>query len=77
MNMLDQGVRNMVNLAERPLEEALQMASQTPAGLLGLPNKGKLAPEYDADIIILDQNLQVTLTMVRGHIVYQHNTSQP
>jgi len=73
LQMLDQDVRNMVKLAERPLAEALQMASQTPATLLGLTNKGKLAPNYDADIIILDDKLQVTLTMVRGQIVYEHS----
>ncbi|NIV13021.1 MAG: amidohydrolase family protein, partial [Aliifodinibius sp.] len=71
-HMLDQGVRNIVNLAGQPLVKALQMASQTPAELLGLSNKGKLAPHYDADIIVLDNKLQVTLTMVRGQIVYEH-----
>jgi N-acetylglucosamine-6-phosphate deacetylase len=75
--MLDQAVRNIVNLAGRPLAEALQMASQTPADMLGLSDKGKLAPGYDADIIILDDNLEITLTLVRGHIIYQHTTSQP
>lgn len=76
LEMLDQGVRNMVNQAGRPLAEALQMACQTPAELLGLKTKGKLAPNYDADIIILDEQLQVTLTMVRGKVVYEH-TGQP
>ena len=67
LEMLDQGVRNMVNIARRPLAEALQMASQTPADLLGLPNRGKLAPNYLADIIMLNQELKVSLTMVRGN----------
>ncbi len=71
LEMLDQAVRNMVNTAKRPLTEALQMASQTPAELLKLPDKGKLAPSYLADIIILDKELNVCLTMVRGKIVYR------
>lgn len=77
INLLDQAVRNMVHLAGRPLAEALQMASQTPASLLGLSTKGKLAPHYDADIIILDENLIVEMTMVRGQIIYRRSTSQP
>lgn len=72
--MLDESVRNIVKLADRPLAEALQMASQTPADLLGLTDKGRLAPNYDADLIVLDDKLQVTLTMVRGQIVYEHAT---
>jgi N-acetylglucosamine-6-phosphate deacetylase len=71
LEMLDQGVRNMVTAAERPLAEVLQMASQTPAELLGLPNRGKLAPRYLADIIVLNEKLRVSLTMVRGKIVYR------
>jgi N-acetylglucosamine-6-phosphate deacetylase len=74
VEMLDQGVRNMVKQAGRPLAKVLQMASQTPAELLGLKTKGKLAPNYDADLIILDKELHVTLTMVRGKIAYEHTT---
>jgi N-acetylglucosamine-6-phosphate deacetylase len=72
--MLDQAVRHMVQLANRPLAEVLQMASQTPAEVLGIHTTGRLAPYYDADIVILDQNLNVRLTMVRGKIVYQQTT---
>jgi N-acetylglucosamine-6-phosphate deacetylase len=53
------------------------MASQTPAELMGLPDKGKLAPGCDADIIVLDGKLQVTQTLVRGEPIYQHTISQP
>lgn len=77
LDMLDQAVRNMVNLARRPVAEVLQMASHTPAELMGLSNKGKLAPGCDADVIILDDKLQVTQTIVRGQLIYQHTTSQP
>jgi N-acetylglucosamine-6-phosphate deacetylase len=70
LDMLDQAVRNMVNLARRPIAEVLQMASQTPAELMGLSHKGKLAPHYDADIIILDDKLQVMQTIVRGQFAY-------
>jgi len=32
--------------------------------------KGRLAPGYDADIVALDEQLQVAMTWVRGRIVY-------
>jgi N-acetylglucosamine-6-phosphate deacetylase len=74
LEMLDQAVRNMVNDVGRPITDVLQMASQTPAELLNLTDRGKLAPNYSADIIILNKALQVNLTMVRGKIVYRQTT---
>jgi N-acetylglucosamine-6-phosphate deacetylase len=68
---LDQAARNMVFLAGRPPTEALQMASATPANLLGLTSKGQLSPGRDADLILLDETLTVVLTMIDGQIVYQ------
>jgi N-acetylglucosamine-6-phosphate deacetylase len=68
---LDQAVRNMVFLAGRPPAEALQMASATPAKLLGLTGKGCLSPGGDADLILLDETLTVVLTMIDGQIVYK------
>ncbi|MBQ3483362.1 MAG: N-acetylglucosamine-6-phosphate deacetylase [Clostridia bacterium] len=46
-----------------PRDEALKMASETPAKYLGLP-KGKLAPGYDADILIVDEALNVKETIL-------------
>jgi N-acetylglucosamine-6-phosphate deacetylase len=70
-SMLDQAVRTMVQLAGRPLAEALQMTSATPARVIGATRKGRIIPGYDADLIILDHDLQVVFTMVQGHIGYQ------
>jgi N-acetylglucosamine-6-phosphate deacetylase len=71
MMTLDQAVRNMVFLAGRPVAEALQMASATPANLLGLTHKGWLKPGNDADLILLDDSLTVALTMINGQIIYR------
>ncbi|MFZ0547456.1 MAG: N-acetylglucosamine-6-phosphate deacetylase [Candidatus Promineifilaceae bacterium] len=76
LDMLDQAVRNMVHLARRPIAEVLQMASQTPAALMGLTHKGNLAPGCDADIVILDDSLQVKLTMIQGQVIYQQSNPQ-
>jgi N-acetylglucosamine-6-phosphate deacetylase len=68
-----EAVKNMVGMAGIPLHEAVRMASLNPARLLGRQNtKGALAPGMDADIVLLDENFNVQLTMVCGEIVYSN-----
>jgi N-acetylglucosamine-6-phosphate deacetylase len=68
--LLDTGVRNLVNLVGLPLEQALVPATRVPADVLGL-RKGRLAPDYDADIVFLDEDYKPVLTMVEGEVVYR------
>jgi len=64
-------VRNMVELAHVPVEDAVRMASLTPATILGLSSrKGRIAPGMDGDIVVLDEDLSVEMTIVGGRIVY-------
>ena len=56
----------MVTLADVPLYEAVKMASATPAGIIGQRKKGILAPGMDADMVVLDQTLHVTDTIIGG-----------
>jgi N-acetylglucosamine-6-phosphate deacetylase len=70
--LLDQAVRNMVQLAKRPLAEVLQMASTTPAQVVAARHKGRLAAGYDADIVILDRDLQVRQTFIGGLLVFDN-----
>ncbi len=51
-----------------PFPDVLKMASETPARILGLP-KGKLVPGYDADLLALDEDLQVCHVIVGGNLV--------
>ncbi len=68
--LLNTGVRNLVQLVGLPLEEALVPATCVPAKVLGV-SKGRLAPGYDADIVLLDEELHVTRTLVEGQTVYR------
>ena len=69
-------VRNMVRLAGCTLRDAVRMASTTPAEALGLANrKGHVRPGYDADLVVLDDELHVTAALVAGEIVYPENAS--
>lgn len=52
-----------------PFHEAVIMASSTPARLLGLKNKGTIAPGMDADLVLMDSNYRVMRTMIEGEFV--------
>src|SRR5439155_920186 len=56
-------VRNVVEWGAGSLAEAVRMASTVPARVLGLSDrKGRLAPGFDADLVALDNNLNVAMT---------------
>jgi len=53
-----------------PFADAVKMATETPAKLIGVDGtKGRIAEGYDADIIILDRDLEISKVMVKGNFV--------
>jgi len=63
---LDRAMRNMVALGV-PLASALRMVTANPARQIGLATrKGVLAPGADADLVFLDDKLEVSGVMTRG-----------
>lgn len=69
---MDQAVRNMVSLAHVPLADAVTMASCTPARAVGLDGLvGSLEQGKSADIVVMNRELQVEMTMRRGREVYR------
>jgi len=69
---MDKAVKNMVSKVVVPLPKAIQMASFNPARSIGIDDKkGSLEPGKDADIVILNKNLETELTIVAGKIVYR------
>jgi N-acetylglucosamine-6-phosphate deacetylase len=63
---LDRALRNIVALGV-PLHAALGMVTANPARQLGLSTrKGMLAAGADADLVLLDSNLEVSGVMTRG-----------
>lgn len=67
---MDGAVRSLIAQSGCSVSEALTMASRTPADLLGLPHKGRIAEGADADIVLLDATLHVQATLTRGTIAY-------
>ena len=67
---MDVLVRTMVKKASIPLEDAVRMASETPACLIGVSDrKGALSKGKDADIVILDKELNVRCVWSMGKVV--------
>jgi len=66
---LDRAVKNMVELANVPVSEAIRMATLNPTSVLGLKTKGEIKAGADADITILDRNLNVQSVMIRGELL--------
>ena len=64
-------VRTLVR-AGIPLADAVRMATDTPAQRIGAKGKGRIAAGYDADILLLDDSLHVTLVMAGGEILTEH-----
>ena len=60
-------VRNTVQWLGLPLEEAARLASTYPAEFLGIGDRcGRIAPGYQADLVALDEQLQVVETWIQG-----------
>jgi N-acetylglucosamine-6-phosphate deacetylase len=67
---MDRAVRNAVELLDIPVWDAVRMATETPAEILGLPGKGRIAPGADADLVVLNLDGSVQRTIVAGTTVY-------
>lgn len=67
---LDAAVRNFWHWSGCTLPEALATVTSTPADLLNLPNKGRIATGLDADLVLFNENLEVKMTLIDGQIAY-------
>ena len=68
---MDTAFRNIIAASGCSLNDAVTMCSAVPAQSIYVADrKGTLAPGKDADITILDANLNVTQTIVEGKIVF-------
>ena len=71
---MDVLVRTMVK-AGIPLGDALRMASETPARIMGVYHrKGSLQKDKDADILIMDKDLNIRAVWQAGKLVEENNT---
>ena len=66
----DRLIRTMVEQVEVPLEDAIRMVSETPSKIMNVyDRKGSLAKGKDADILILDESLNIRCIWQMGKII--------
>lgn len=68
---MDQALRNLIEITGCALGDALETMTTTPARLLGLEEeRGRIAPGFSADMVLLSSDLRVQTTIASGEIVY-------
>jgi N-acetylglucosamine-6-phosphate deacetylase len=67
---LDEAVRNLMAFTGCGLAEASLSASATPARLARRDDIGRLAASYLADVVVLDEDSRVVVTVVDGRVVF-------
>ncbi len=51
-----------------PITEASQVTSTTPARIYGLSDRGEIMPGKRADLVVMDRNLGIRFTIIKGEI---------
>lgn len=72
---LNDCVRNMAGGTGATLREAVQMATLNPARAMRLDERfGLIAAGRSADLVVIDEDANVEMTLVNGEVVYDRNT---
>ncbi len=64
-------VRNMMKMADCTLLDSVRMMTANPARMANLKDRGAIREGNFADIIIFDEDINVSLTMVNGNVVFE------
>lgn len=69
---MDQAVRNAIDMLAVDLHTAVTMASLNPSYVINADHcKGKISPGYHADLVVMDQDLNIVQTWIGGELRYQ------
>ncbi len=69
---MNTAVKNMVKVVGLPIYDAVRMATEIPAKIMGIADKkGTLSQGKDADIIVFDKDFNILIAMVEGEILYR------
>ncbi|MEA5093830.1 MAG: N-acetylglucosamine-6-phosphate deacetylase [Sedimentibacter saalensis] len=69
---LNKAVYNMVKFLNVPIHEAVKMASLSPARAIGVHvNKGSIEVGKDADMLLLDDNVNVSCVIKGGNVIFK------
>ncbi|MFI3252062.1 MAG: N-acetylglucosamine-6-phosphate deacetylase [bacterium] len=68
---VNDGVRNLKNNLNIDLGTAVNFAAKNNAKNLNLSNIGEIALNKDADFTVVNENLEVVLTIAKGKVIYK------
>ena len=68
---MERALANAVAATGRSLAELWPLSSLNAARAIGATNKGALEVGRDADLVLLDDDFEVALTVAEGEIVYE------
>jgi N-acetylglucosamine-6-phosphate deacetylase len=69
---MDRMVANAARWLPVGLPGAIRMATLNPALVIGVAGrKGRVAPGFDADLVVLAHDLEVEMTFVAGELAYR------
>ncbi|MBQ9543810.1 MAG: N-acetylglucosamine-6-phosphate deacetylase [Clostridia bacterium] len=68
---MDLALKNFLSNTSASLPEAAKAASENPARSIDERSVGRIERGYDSDMVLLDENLNVLKTIVKGMTVYE------
>lgn len=70
---MNEAFRRMLHVTGCSIEEAVRMTATNAAHRLGIGDRvGTLAPGMDADVVVLDSDYNVRMTLCKGVVVYDN-----
>ena len=77
---MNEGMTNLMQWLDLPLDQIWAMGTANPARILNLPNKGVIRPGADADLVLWDQaqgTLTANRTWLAGRCIHEAETPTP
>ncbi len=69
---MDRAIRNMKKFTKCSFNSLAKMSSYNQAKLLGLKNLGEIKIGNIADLVLVDENINVQMTIINGVVVYKN-----
>ena len=69
--LFSDGVRNFFRITNCSLAELVKVSSYNVLKNLNIENKGRILPDYDADLVLLSREMEVNKTIKMGKILFK------
>lgn len=70
---LDLSINSMMKHSDSSLKDVILMATFNPAKIIGVQDKkGSIEVGKDADIVVIDEDINIYMTIIEGNIVYDN-----